>query len=85
MSYEASTKAGRALGAWSAAEHEPLFYQTGAWWPVPSLQELLSRVVCNEGWQGIGPCDIEYSNGLLSEDPRTFAERLQDHAVACLG
>ena len=25
------------------------------------------------------------SNGLLSEDPRTFAERLQDNAVACLG
>ena len=48
-------------------------------------KELLLRVVCNQGWQEIGPCDIEYSNGLLSEDPRTFAERLQDHAVACLG
>ena len=43
MSYEASTKAGRALGVWSAAKHEPLFYQIGAWWPVPLLQKVVIK------------------------------------------
>lgn len=57
--------------------------------PVPGGQclrykVLLLRVVRNEGRQRIGLGDIGFINVLLSEDPKTYAERLQDRAVALL-